>query len=357
MAKKKLGSTKLVDEVLVTSVNLASDVTGTLPVTNGGTGQTAYTDGQLLIGNTATGGLSKATLTQGSGVTITNGNGTITIASSSSGTVNSGTINQLAYYAATGTAVSGLPTANSGVLVTSGTGVPSIATDIPTAVTIGGQYIYRVGGTDVSVADGGTGLSSGTQGGILWYSASGTLASTALLTQYAPVVGGGAGSAPHSIAGGVGAANQVLISNGGGSDPSWNLIGPNQIQSVLNNRFASISFTAGAESGNAIPVTGTAANLSGTTIASTETIVELIVSDSATDGEPSATATFSAVTTGQPLAGLGTSTLRVQTSAAGQFVASVSETAVGSRYLWVRQGHGSQTWVRANAAPFTLTFA
>lgn len=51
----------------------------------GGTGQTAYTDGQLLIGNTSTGGLSKATLTAGSNVTITNGNGSITIAASGSG--------------------------------------------------------------------------------------------------------------------------------------------------------------------------------------------------------------------------------------------------------------------------------
>lgn len=54
----------------------------TIAVANGGTGQTSYTDGQLLIGNTATGGLSKATLTAGTGVTITNGNGSITIASS-----------------------------------------------------------------------------------------------------------------------------------------------------------------------------------------------------------------------------------------------------------------------------------
>ena len=48
----------------------------------GGTGQTSYTDGQLLIGNTSTGGLSKTTLTAGSGISITNGNGTISIASS-----------------------------------------------------------------------------------------------------------------------------------------------------------------------------------------------------------------------------------------------------------------------------------
>lgn len=44
----------------------------------GGTGQNSYTDGQLLIGNTA-GGLTKATLTAGSGVSIANGNGSITI--------------------------------------------------------------------------------------------------------------------------------------------------------------------------------------------------------------------------------------------------------------------------------------
>jgi hypothetical protein len=50
----------------------------TIGVAYGGTGQTSYTDGQLLIGNTA-GGLSKATLTAGTGVTITNGNGSITI--------------------------------------------------------------------------------------------------------------------------------------------------------------------------------------------------------------------------------------------------------------------------------------
>lgn len=66
---------------------------GTLVVANGGTGQTSYTDGQLLIGNTATGGLSKATLTAGSNISITNGNGTITIASTgaSGASIPSGT--------------------------------------------------------------------------------------------------------------------------------------------------------------------------------------------------------------------------------------------------------------------------
>ncbi|CAB4155673.1 Intramolecular chaperone auto-processing domain containing protein [uncultured Caudovirales phage] len=57
----------------------------TVPVTvaNGGTGATTYTAGQLLIGNSA-GGLTPATLTQGSNVTIVNGNGTITISATGS---------------------------------------------------------------------------------------------------------------------------------------------------------------------------------------------------------------------------------------------------------------------------------
>ena len=55
-----------------------------LPVANGGTGQSTYTNGQLLIGN-ASGGLSKATLTAGANVTISNGNGTITIAATGGG--------------------------------------------------------------------------------------------------------------------------------------------------------------------------------------------------------------------------------------------------------------------------------
>ena len=52
---------------------------GTLSVANGGTGQTTYTDGQLLIGNTTGNTLTKATLTAGTGITITNGSGSITI--------------------------------------------------------------------------------------------------------------------------------------------------------------------------------------------------------------------------------------------------------------------------------------
>lgn len=65
-----------------------NDLTGTLDVDKGGTGQTTYTDGQLLIGNTVGNTLTKSTLTAGTGINITNGNGSITIAAVNTGNPN-----------------------------------------------------------------------------------------------------------------------------------------------------------------------------------------------------------------------------------------------------------------------------
>ncbi|MGA0983316.1 hypothetical protein [Vulcanococcus sp.] len=46
----------------------------------GGTGQTSYTDGQLLVGSSNNNSLVKATLSTGVGISVTNGPGTITVA-------------------------------------------------------------------------------------------------------------------------------------------------------------------------------------------------------------------------------------------------------------------------------------
>ena len=60
----------------LTSLTLAS----ALPVASGGTGQTSYTDGQLLIGNSSGSTLSKAGLTgTANQIIVTNGNGSITL--------------------------------------------------------------------------------------------------------------------------------------------------------------------------------------------------------------------------------------------------------------------------------------
>jgi len=73
-------------------VTLGTITTGTwsattVAVNKGGTGQTSYTDGQLLIGNSTGNTLDKATLTAGNGISITNAGGSITVANSSGYTV------------------------------------------------------------------------------------------------------------------------------------------------------------------------------------------------------------------------------------------------------------------------------
>ena len=92
-----LGSTS--GSVTIAAPAVAGSTTLTLPATSGtllqsgtavtvaqgGTGQTTYTDGQLLIGNSTGNTLTKATLTAGTNVTITNSAGGITIAAAGGG--------------------------------------------------------------------------------------------------------------------------------------------------------------------------------------------------------------------------------------------------------------------------------
>jgi hypothetical protein len=72
-------------------IGLATHVSGTLPVASGGTGQTSYLNGELLIGNTTGNTLAKATLTGTSNqIVVTNGAGSITLSTPQSiGTASS----------------------------------------------------------------------------------------------------------------------------------------------------------------------------------------------------------------------------------------------------------------------------
>ena len=67
---------------LLAAVSLTLGWTGQLSVARGGTGQSSFTDGQLLIGNSTGNTLTKATLTPGAGISITNAAGAITVATS-----------------------------------------------------------------------------------------------------------------------------------------------------------------------------------------------------------------------------------------------------------------------------------
>ena len=120
----------------LSGVSLTTQVSGTLPVANGGTGQTSYTDGQLLIGNSTGNTLAKTTLTAGTNVSITNGPGTITI-------------NATDQFAGTVTSV-GLSGGTTGLTATSDTTNP---------ITTSGTF--TIGGT-LAVANGGTGATNAT---------------------------------------------------------------------------------------------------------------------------------------------------------------------------------------------------
>ena len=110
-------------------------LTNALTVANGGTGDQSFTAYAVICGGTTTTGALQSVASVGSSGQVLTSNGAGALPTfqnvTGTGTVNSGSINQLAWYAANGTAVSGLATANSGVLVTSAGGVPSISTTLP----------------------------------------------------------------------------------------------------------------------------------------------------------------------------------------------------------------------------------
>lgn len=102
-------------------------IIGTLAVNQGGTGQTTYTDGQLLIGNTTGNTLTKSTLTAGTAIGITNGAGSISIA-------NTGVTSAVA---GTGISVSG---ATGAVTVTNTAPDQTVAIASGTGISVSGTY-------------------------------------------------------------------------------------------------------------------------------------------------------------------------------------------------------------------------
>jgi hypothetical protein len=138
------GTTGLTTSGGPVTTNGTITLSGTLDVDNGGTGQTSYTDGQLLIGNSTGNTLSKSTLTAGSGISITNGSGTITIAATGGG--GSGTV----------TSVGGTGTVNGITL----TGTVTTSGNLTLGGTLSGVSLTsQVTGT-LPIANGGTGSTS-----------------------------------------------------------------------------------------------------------------------------------------------------------------------------------------------------
>jgi len=135
----RIAGTKVLDATSLGSAVVSSSLTSvgtigtgvwngtTIGTLYGGTGQTTYTDGQLLIGKTD-GTLAKATLTASTGVTITNGNGTITISATGTG----GTVTSVDVSGGTGLTSSGGPITSSG----------TITVDLDNTAVTPGSYTY-----------------------------------------------------------------------------------------------------------------------------------------------------------------------------------------------------------------------
>lgn len=154
-----LNATTLGSAIVASSLTSVGTITTgtwqgtTIAVDQGGTGQTSYTDGQLLIGNTTGNTLAKATLTEGAGIDITNGNGTITIAGEAASVTNAGIV-ELATTAEIDTGTDSTRAIPVDQFVASDRNIRFIAiriveaaTDVSVATTVGGDFVMPFTGT------------------------------------------------------------------------------------------------------------------------------------------------------------------------------------------------------------------
>ena len=158
------------------SYSRADAASGVLTVANGGTGAATLTDGGILLGS---------------------GTGAVTAMSAladSAMIVGDGTTDPVAESGATLRTSIGVGTGDSPQLTGIELGHASDTTIVRSGsgdITIEGNAVYRAGGTDVPVADGGTGASSLTEGGVLLGSGTGAVTAMAVLANSEMIVGDG----------------------------------------------------------------------------------------------------------------------------------------------------------------------
>lgn len=128
----------------------------------------------------------------------------------------------------------------------------------------------------------------------------------------------------------------------------------------INDDLVSIQWDAPqAESADTIRIEGNVLDLHGAPLLSSIVDAKIIVTDSATNANPSATAVFSVPSGGDGinLAGIGTATLIIR-AVLGQLTVAVTETTPNCmRYLWISAAGHERVYVRAFAGIQELVFA
>ena len=141
----------LVTETNALAVDLgASSITGTLGVADGGTGQTTYTDGQLLIGNSTGNTLTKATLSAGTGITITNGSGSISVAGTAASTSVAGVVQLTDSTSSTSTTTAATPNSVKSAYDLANAALPKAGGTLTGDVTLNAQSDLRFADADSS---------------------------------------------------------------------------------------------------------------------------------------------------------------------------------------------------------------
>ena len=188
-------------------------------------------------------------------------NGAWTVLTTAGGTITGGgTANQLTMWTSP-TAIGGITAVNSAVLVTDGSGIPSLSTQLPTAITLAGSYIYRAGGTKIAVADGGTNLGSFTQFGILYAPTTGSLGQVTDVSVTGKALVSTSGGAP--VFGSVtltqtGGAQAVLTIAAGKTVAYNNSVTFNNTDSIVVGLGGyNLTFTTSAATSVTLPVSGT----------------------------------------------------------------------------------------------------
>ena len=284
----------------------ASNITGgVLPIAHGGTGLTALpAAGQLLIGTGS--GYTLGGLAQGSGISITNGAGSITIAvdstvcttsgncgtGSGGGITGSGTAGTLAVFTGSGATLGNSLLSQSGGTVNVAGNLSATNALQGNSLSIGSGSFAVSGAGAITSASGITSSGpitfSSLGSGIVQSSAGGVVSSStldrnsALLTGQTSVANGGTGLTAVGSAGsiaysdgssfafsGVGSSGQCLTSNAGGA-PTWTDCAPasgggNYIQNQnssdqvanfrINGTGQANSFTAQTVTGNTVNAT------------------------------------------------------------------------------------------------------